>query len=453
MNVAEERRPAALLSGPAVAVVADDLTGATDSGLQFANLGLPTTVCLDEFPAAADGAAVVVVDTETRALEPAAVRPALAAVSRQILQAAPRHVYKKIDSTMRGHVGVELDSVAAAMGAGIVILTPAFPAMGRTVEDGRLFIEGLPVGRTAIARDPGWPVRDSRLASLLAPHMPDAAVVAVSREALDEPARLHARLQEASHGKARVCAVFDASNDDDLARIAGFGTTLAQENDTRVLWAGSAGLAAHLPIVWGLAIKSAGAPHLPATERPPLLVVGSVNPTSIDQLARVTHDLRLQAVVLSPDRVLGPPDECDHELVRAVAMHRDQSVAGCRALVLTTAHDESDVARIVALAERQNLTRRQAGRRIAESLAAVTRKLLEGSIVDRLAATGGDTARAILDAAGIRALRVEGAVAPGMPLVTTQDGGRRSIMTKAGGFGSPDALVKAMTFLADGRLS
>jgi len=67
--------------------------------------------------------------------------------------------------------------------------------------------------------------------------------------------------------------------------------------------------------------------------------------------------------------------------------------------------------------------------------------------------TGGDTGRAIMDASGIRAMSVDGAVAPGIPLITTRNGPRRHIVTKAGGFGAPDALVTAMAFLTEGRLS
>jgi uncharacterized protein YgbK (DUF1537 family) len=50
-------------------------------------------------------------------------------------------------------------------------------------------------------------------------------------------------------------------------------------------------------------------------------------------------------------------------------------------------------------------------------------------------------------------MSVDGAIEPGIPLVTSRNGPRRHIVTKAGGFGSPDALVTAMDYLTEGRLS
>jgi len=435
-----------------IAIIADDLTGANDSGLQFASYGLPTTVFLgNPSDDLLDGTDVAVLDTETRGLTAAEVPPLIDSVARRLREKGTRHVYKKIDSTMRGHVGLELDIAAQALNADFIFLTPAFPAMRRTVEQGRLFVDGTPVDQTAIARDPGSPVRESDLIHLLAPHMKHARCLTVTVQDLATPSAVEARLREVAEAGNRPCAVFDAVTDADLSAIAAFGTRLAARDGKTILWAGSAGLATQLPAAWGITLPDRQDGCLTAAKRSPLLVVGSVNPVSTQQLDLLADRLNVIPVVLSPDRLLGTPAEHDAEVMRGIADLRGRLTSGDRALVLTTEHTEADVDRIVALTKQRGIARGEAGRRIAEGLAAVAITLLDDSAINRLVATGGDTSRAIMDAADIRAMTVEGAIEPGIPLLTTRSGPRRHIVTKAGGFGSAEALLTAMTCLMEGR--
>lgn len=446
-------RSHSLASGTTITVIADDLTGANDSGLQFATRGLPAVVCLgDPSVAYLDGAAVVVVDTETRALDPDAI-PALLIRLIDCLPAAGTGgpVYKKIDSTMRGHVGLEIAVLARAVGAATVFMTPAYPAMQRTVEEGRLLVGGVPVDRTVFARDPACPVGDARVARLLAPHMPDFAIIEVSVDALSEPSALAARLADVQATHGRICAVFDAKAADDLARVARFGVRWAEDSGRRVLWAGSAGLAAQLPAAWGIAGPPAVLPQLTPAARPPLVAVGSVNPVSIGQLQALVDGSAVEPVVLSPERLLDPNEQA-REIGRCLAALERQIAAGNALLVLTTAHQRADVERSLVLAKQRGLTRWEAGRQIARGMAACTEGLLARGLVDRLVTTGGDTSRAVMDLAGIDAVSIEGALAQGIPVVKTSCAPVRHIVTKAGGFGAPDALMRAVAFLTLGRL-
>lgn len=126
-----------------VLIIADDLTGAADCGAAFAAHGFKTVVVLDE-PADAQDAEVVALDANTRAMSPTGA----AAETRRIVREHPaRTVYKKIDSTLRGNAEVE---IAAALEAyresghpeAVAVVAPAFPAMGRTIQNGRLYVRG-----------------------------------------------------------------------------------------------------------------------------------------------------------------------------------------------------------------------------------------------------------------------------------------------------------------------
>jgi D-threonate/D-erythronate kinase len=126
-----------------ILIIADDLTGAADCGAACAAHGLEAVVVLDD-SAGIPRAEVVAFDANTRAMTPTRAARETARIVREY---PARIVYKKIDSTMRGNVGVE---VAAALEAyrnmghpeAIAVVAPAFPGMGRTTKGGRMYVRG-----------------------------------------------------------------------------------------------------------------------------------------------------------------------------------------------------------------------------------------------------------------------------------------------------------------------
>src|SRR5438093_91851 len=121
----------------ALTIMADDLTGACDAGTLFAGRApVPVTV----WPAAPVVAEVAVVDTESRHIdrEAASARVSGAAASRP----AATSWFKKIDSTLRGHVGAEIVALLEATGAPSAVTCPAFPSEGRVVLDRVLWVDG-----------------------------------------------------------------------------------------------------------------------------------------------------------------------------------------------------------------------------------------------------------------------------------------------------------------------
>lgn len=118
---------------PLYAVIADDLTGAGDTGVQFARAGLRTRALIGAWSVhAVQGADVVVINTESRALEPEEAYERIARTAAELRAAGAIPIYKKIDSTMRGRVGAELDALLDMFGLDMAIVSPAFPDNGRT---------------------------------------------------------------------------------------------------------------------------------------------------------------------------------------------------------------------------------------------------------------------------------------------------------------------------------
>ena len=248
-------------------ILADDLTGACDTGALFAaKHPVPVTV----WPRTPVPATTRAVDTETRTLDgPTAAQRAAAAVA-----AAPaERIFKKIDSTLRGHVGPEVDALISATGATSVLLSPAFPARGRTVVERMLMIDGVPIMETAFRRDPELPRSDT------------GNVIDILRPVLDRPLswipldQVRAGLNALSARLVRLrgtVAIADAETDADLAALV--DAALAIEPSP--LLVGSAGLARALAARLGLLIEHV---PLPSVGRW-LIVAGSRHPATRRQV-------------------------------------------------------------------------------------------------------------------------------------------------------------------------
>ncbi|MEX2374910.1 MAG: four-carbon acid sugar kinase family protein [Dehalococcoidia bacterium] len=391
-----------------LAIIADDLTGAADAAAPFAAVGLATHLLLREDTHAFQHAAwdVVSVTTGTRATPAAEAASRVARTARCLRQQGISHFYKKIDSTLRGNIGAEVDSFLAVMGRdSIALVCPAFPTMGRTVRDAQLLVDGQPLADTESARDLVTPVETGRLPDLLATIGP---LVAVPLEVVRRGCE--AIMGFIADSDPRI-VILDAQTDEDLLAIA----DACRTSPRRLLGVGSAGLAGALAHRWPTG------PHDRYPERA-LVVVGSRHGNSRAQLANLAKrsDVRVKALDV---RSILHPEVWERE-TRALA------ASDARVIGLTTelASDTGQAADMVAT-------------RLAEMALLCARRG-----ISRLLATGGDTAEAILRIAGAEGLDVVGQAATGLPTGRIVGGPLEGVLiiTKAGGFGGVSTLSDAV---------
>ena len=258
----------AVRSHPRCLVVADDLTGACDTGVHFAREGFPTWVSFGGHPGLESPDSIPVLNTQTRSQ---AVAEAIRRVEQAIGSAPPDGVlYKKIDSTLYGHVAEELAAALRAGSRKSAVFTPAYPAMGRTVRDGILYVSGI--ARHEISRILGTSLR----------------LVPTIEIALAEPGTVF---------------VADAESQDELRRVA--GSTLPFRN--RLLLVGSGGLARELaPLLAAeIDITAAPMPELLPRTGPVVFFIGSHNPVTLRQARRLQAsrlNCRITTIRLSEGR-------------------------------------------------------------------------------------------------------------------------------------------------------
>jgi len=405
-------------------ILADDLSGAADCAVACVQRGLATTVTLGE-PSGVVQADVISIDADTRRLDPTSAAERMRALTAAFAPRAETLLFKKIDSSLRGHLGPEVAAVLEARRAGgartVAVMAPALPASGRTVRSGSAYLNGTPLHETEL-----W--RNQKMAGeAYIPGMLQQAGLSSTRVdlALVRGTGLGQALRDAaSRFDVLLC---DSVTDEDLELIA----AAVQELPCDVVWVGSAGLARHLPYRSSAAGSETALP-LSGTDKPLLFVVGSMCRTARKQVASLASSEDIRTVTVAPELLVHSRDsaqwrEAVAELENAVRQGRD--------VVLTSA-----AAPVLRIAERPQLSR---------ALAAMTAGI-RGE-VGALVACGGETARMVLDCWGVRGLRLLGELERGVVVSKALSAEMDvTVVTKAGDFGAPETLARCRQWLRAG---
>lgn len=368
--------------------LADDLSGALDAAAAFHRAGRVVRVPLD--PAGWVGNApgeITGLSTETRNLPPAAAATAVAAVIARGRDLGARLVYKKIDSTLRGPVAAELAAVLDALPETRLLFAPANPAVGRTVRDGVLLVHGRPVHETDFGRDPVSPVSESRLRALLAGLPAGSIEIPDTADAADLD---RAVTDQMTRGGPWVAVGSGA-----LARPV------------------AAKLAA------GHAVKVTAMDAPAAAPGPVLFLGGSAHALNRRQAARLWSERKV------------PLHEFNH----------GDSVEVFATKVATSLRERGAASVLVAPARGDSAV-------IRDRLTAVATAALAAAGSARVFATGGETARSLCGALGVRVLRFEAELEPGLAAASGEgSAGPLLFAVKPGGFGDDDTWLRAADYL------
>ena len=391
------------MTQPLIAILADDLTGAADTAAGMLGAGRPLVTWPRSDGAIAwhDEDRIVSIDAGTRQATPAEAANRIRDLAVLFRTAGFAHLYKKVDSTLRGHIGVEVKAALEGWREGsLAVVAPAFPAMGRTTVDGR-----QRVGDTVLD---GPPVAE-RLASAAVP-VTTLALADVRGGVLDRIFRARAE----AGNRAIVC---DAVTDVDLAAIAAAGAML----EAAVVWVGSGGLARRLFTDSNPSRHQMQISH-PIPSGPVLVVAGSLTAITGSQAASVAAAGARPVTVSAEDLSTRSP---------ALERNRNEIERHLRAGM--------DV--VVGIGRRHTAT--AADTALVDHLARMLKSCQ--SLVGGVVATGGDTAAALLKQWGIGGLRLIGEVETGVPIGIATGAKPLIVALKAGGFGHDATLALART--------
>lgn len=418
---------------PLLGAIADDFTGATDLAGMLVKNGMHCAQMIG-VPSGPppDGLDAIVVALKSRTT-PArdAVGASLAALQWLRAAGCRQFIFKycsTFDSTSQGNIGPVADALMDALGADFTIACPAFPANGRTIYRGYLFVGDVLLNESGMQNHPLTPMTDANLVQVLGRQTKgkvDLVPFAVVSRGPQSIAEAFARL---SGGGTRY-AIVDAVEDRHLLDI---GAACA---DMRLITGGS-GIALGLPENFrrqGALSMTGGADALPAVGGGAAVIAGSCSAATLAQVAHMKQ--ARPAFALDPLALAAGEDVVGQALAWA-----SDRVTGGPVLIYASAPPE-EVART-----QEKLGRERAGALIEHALAEIAAGLVKAG-VRRLIVGGGETAGAVVQRLGVRALRIGPQIDPGVPWTATVGEPVLALALKSGNFGAPDFFTRAFGML------
>lgn len=386
-------------------IIADDFTGANDTGVQLCKQGIPVDVILNVAQIEANENSLSI-DSESRVVSGQEAYDRVYAAVQQVQRTGGcRFLYKKVDSTLRGHLSEEIRAVVDSYAPELIIFAPAYPGQGRTVEAGRLCVHGTPLLDTEIARDPRNPLQEDRVQQILS-------------DCLQQPVR-HYTLDEIQADNLEFTGraySFDTLQQTQLETIA----EKAGQTGKKILWIGSAGLAQGILQTY-------------QPKRPALAVIGSISSKTMGQLAYCQQQ-GIPVVTLDM-KALYETRTCGGALEQVVHFLR----AG-QDVILTGAACRQDYEDFAAYGREKGLSTDDLAEFTKQNLSQMVPAILKRAAVGGLFLTGGDTAIAVISQLQASGSHIEREIVPGFVQGRLLGGSQEGlpIVTKAGAFGTEE---------------
>jgi uncharacterized protein YgbK (DUF1537 family) len=412
-------------------VIADDVTGASDIANTLAKAGLATTQYFGvPSKSASPQCEAGVVSLKSRSI-PAedAVHQSLAALDWLKAQGCTQFVFKycsTFDSTPHGNIGPVGEALAEALGVTGVVACPAFPAAGRTVYQGHLFVHDRLLNESGLENHPLNPMTDPDLRRWLK-RQTKTPVGLVPYATVLRGADATAKALAEAGKRGETLVIVDAITEDDL-----FAIGLAC--DGAKLVTGGSGVAMGLPANFiRRGLSSGKPPRFQSVAGPAAILAGSCSTATRGQIAR--HAKSHPVFPIDADAVvtgkLAPKAVLDF-----MAGHRED---------MPLAYSSAAPADVARLQQRHGTEKLAAA---LDGFFADVAENLTKSGVTRLVVAGGETSGAVMGRLGIDAVTIGPEVDPGVPLLAASGGRRLGLALKSGNFGAEDFFAKAVTMLA-----
>ncbi|HLN22336.1 MAG TPA: four-carbon acid sugar kinase family protein [Bacteroidales bacterium] len=419
-----------------ILIVADDLTGASDTVVQFSNQGVRCMVIVAGNAAKSiDSCDVLAVDTESRFDDKETAYNKVYRTGRSLSKKNIKLVYKKIDSTMRGNPGAEISALMDSMNISHAIIAPALPVYGRTTVDGKVHVNNVLLENTEFSHDPVNPVRTSFIPGIISAQTDKKTGQVLLSDLEKGKDHLMKRIVDLFDGGAEMIIV-DSRTNSDLDFIA----SCIEELNFPVIYAGCSGLATSL----GKMIS------LKQENRISIVIAGSASAATRRQLDYTAGKLPVILIDVDTEKIINGKSRQEAEQIcrqvkNASLMNKD--------VIIRTAPDSMSVDNTFRTGSLRGMTGFKVSERISTFLGRLVRYILEDVNVRGLLFTGGDTAIKAFRSLGVRGTVIKGEIDEGIPYGYFDDERYNDIMivSKAGGFGNENAVVKILEFIKEKR--
>ena len=420
-----------------IGIIADDYTGSADTGVQFAKKGLKTTIVQEQsrIRDAFTRSSVVVVDTESRSDSPEIAYEKVMSATVELQKTGCDLIYKKIDSTLRGNVGIELDAMLDTQDNSTVLMCPAYPKAGRLSIGGYHLVHQQLIQNTEIAEDTEFPIKESHIPTLLRHQSRyQVSLIEMADVTKGKLSLMHAINQHITDGSRII--VIDAITQRDLSTIA----SVIAEFESQPIICGSGGLAEELSEV---------IQDVPERTENILVVAGSVRSMTAQQIVQASKQLKVHVIDINTEQILSQHRNDMIEETGRITQEALKYYSKKQDIIIRWANSQKKAQQFFEIGRLNKLEDQTIRARIGQILGQTTKKILETIDIKGLILTGGETAFNVFKSINIEEVKIDTEVLPGIPLMQIVGGkfDKLPVITKAGAFGDENALVQSILFL------
>ena len=420
-------------------IIADDLTGANDTSLQFFKKGCATKIVIDYNQHFQDMGNVDVwaISTESRNIDKETAFNRVVEVSNKLKENLNvEKYYKKIDSTLRGNTGLEIVAMMDSLQKEVAIVAPAYIEEGRTTIGGYQLLNGMVIERTQCALDPKAPIIDSYIPDILKKDLNPQFHELIDTIELNVITKgagpIALKINELVQSGKKIL-VADAMSNTDLEQIA----LAIDKSSYDILPCGSAGLANAINKTGKEKIEEKSEIYIP--KLPKLIVSGSATQLTLKQIGKLKEEKKdIYFVDLKINDIIEDfNEEAIEQIVQNLKDGKDVAIHS--SYINKEILDENDLNQLIDA----GIAKNEIPSRITDFISNLVDKINEKAEFI-LIMVGGETSYKCARKIDSVYLNVLDAILPAVPLC--QDKHNRFIVTKSGNFGKDDTLIEILKY-------
>lgn len=416
-------------------LVADDSTGANASAILLKQLNFTTVSLIDyarDFPGLDYDA--VAISTDSRAICAEEAHDRVELVLKGYIGNPPMVINKRIDSTLRGNLGAELNAFWELFPQRKIAIVPSFPKSGRVCKQGQVYVQGVPLEQTDVAKDPKMPITTSDAKALFQKQFKGT----IASLYLEDIRHLDVLRQKTKSLYQQVDAIiYDAETNEDIEAIA---TVLVEDGYDMITVD---------PGVFTYYYTRAVVSRREDMKNRFVFLVGSVVDTTYRQIVEASRDPEFEVITINPALLL---DDKTAVIEKKRVFNAFQATPKYYILITTTDPEHRVVLDLFNLADHAKCTVDEMSKRINDHLADLMHQILTYQpTIQGLFSSGGDTTLSFLTLSGASGIELQEEVIPlcvfGKIAGGIYDG--LQIITKGGMIGGPDTYIKIKTFFEE----
>ena len=427
------------------AILADDFTGANDTGVQFSKKGLSVRVISDCSVTSTDSD-ILVINTETRVMDKDVAKSTIKITTEQLLSQNYNKIYKKIDSTYRGNIGIEIETLANSCNRTICVMAPALPSQNRVLIDGISFVNGIQLHLSSFSKDPIHPITNSSVSEIIQ-EQTSMKIQSVSIKDICTGAFQESFTNALNTNLDPLIFLCDSTQESDLIAIA----EIIYPYLDKIVCIGSAGLANALSeklVGKDLNLnKSVSSEVVQNSDifTPICFVVGSVSQIIYSQVKYLKESCahKITHININKENFFSE----DLKMFESIHTQVKDAIDKKNHILLIISETKQEKQECINIAINSGIPQADIPEFIARVFGEIVKQIVENYEIRSLFLTGGNTAIHVMRSLKCLQVDIHGEIVPGVPYGVLADNQLKLPMaTKAGGFGTLYTLKNIIEF-------